>query len=87
MLIVSYILSSLSIIALREGGLQNYRPRFRAPFYPWVQIIAIIGFSFVLFEMGEEAFLISALLIVLGFSVYWFFCSCCLYLHENRSTL
>ena len=72
-LIVSYILSSLSIIVLRESRVQNYRPKFHSPFYPWVQIIAIIGFTFVLFEMGEEAFLISSLLVISGFSVYWFF--------------
>ena len=72
-LILSYVLSNLSNIVLRESGLQNYRPQFRAPLYPWVQIVGIVGFAFVLFQMGEEAFLISALLVLLGFCTYWFY--------------
>jgi basic amino acid/polyamine antiporter, APA family len=72
-LILSHILSNLSIIVLRESGVQNYRPLFRAPLYPWVQIVGILGLSFIAFEMGETAFLISALLITIGFGAYWFF--------------
>ena len=72
-LILSYILSNLSIIVLRESRVQNYRPTFRAPLYPWVQIAGIIGLVFVLVEMGEEAFLISAVLVVLGFVTFWFY--------------
>lgn len=72
-LILSYILSNLSIIVLRESGLQNYRPQFRAPLYPWIQILGIVGFAFIILEMGEGAFLISALLIAAGFAIYWFY--------------
>jgi APA family basic amino acid/polyamine antiporter len=72
-LILTNILASLSLIALRESRLQNYRPKFRAPLYPWVQIAGILGFLFILFEMGVEAYTISALLVVVGFCLYWFY--------------
>jgi amino acid transporter/mannitol/fructose-specific phosphotransferase system IIA component (Ntr-type) len=72
-LILTNLLSCLSVIILRESGLQNYRPGFRAPLYPWLQIAGIVGFSFILLEMGEEAFLISALLVLGGFCTYWFY--------------
>ena len=72
-LILTNILANASIIVLRESRLQNYRPKFRSPFYPWVQVGGIIGFAFILFEMGVEAFAISALLVVLGFCLYWFY--------------
>lgn len=72
-LILGYILSNLSVIVLRESGLQNYRPKFRTPLYPWVQIAGIVGFAFILFQMGQEAFLMSMLLISVGFAVYWFY--------------
>jgi len=72
-LILGYILSNLSVIVLRESGLQNYRPKFRTPLYPWVQIAGIVGFAFMLFQMGQEAFLMSMLLISVGFAVYWFY--------------
>ena len=72
-LIMSYILSNVSVIVLRESRLQNYRPLFRSPLYPWVQIAGIVGLAFVIFEMGETSFIISALLIVVAFSIYWFY--------------
>ena len=71
--VLGYILASLSVIVLRESGLQNYRPSFRTPLYPWVQLVTILGLSFVVLEMGEHAFLITALVIVLAFSLYWFY--------------
>jgi len=72
-LIVSYALSNLSVVVLRESGVQNYRPRFRAPLYPWLQGAGIIGFGFVIVEMGEAAFAVSASLVAVGFLVYWIY--------------
>ncbi|MFP4053877.1 MAG: amino acid permease [Phycisphaerae bacterium] len=72
-LILANILSCLSVVVLRESRLQNYRPSFRSPLYPWVQIAGIIGLGFVLVEMGEEAYLISAGLVLAGFLVFWFY--------------
>jgi APA family basic amino acid/polyamine antiporter len=72
-LILSYMLSTLSVVIMRESRLQNYRPKFRAPLYPWLQIAAVLGFGFLLFEMGGDALLISAGLVVAAFLVYWFY--------------
>ncbi|HEQ60369.1 MAG TPA: amino acid permease, partial [Firmicutes bacterium] len=66
-LMLTYILSCLAVIVLRESGLQNYRPAFKSPLYPWLQIVGILGLSFVLFELGTEAYLISAALILAAF--------------------
>jgi amino acid transporter/mannitol/fructose-specific phosphotransferase system IIA component (Ntr-type) len=71
--VLGYVLASSSVIVLRESGLQNYRPSFRTPLYPWVQLITIIGFAFVVLEMGEHAFAVTAALIIMGFCVYWFY--------------
>lgn len=72
-LILTNMFSLLSVIILRESRLQNYRPIFHAPLYPWLQVAGLVGFAFVLLEMREEAFFISAGLAILGFSVYWFY--------------
>lgn len=72
-LILTTILSCLSVIILRESHLQNYQPTFRTPFYPWMQIVGILGPGFLIFEMGGEALLITFILILCGFSVYWFY--------------
>lgn len=72
-LILTYTFSCLSIIVLRESRLQNYQPRFRAPLYPFIQIIGIVGFAFLLFEMGRTALAASSILIISGLFVYWFY--------------
>ena len=72
-LILTNLLSCTSVIILRESRLQNYQPRFRAPLYPWLQIFGIVGFCFLIIEMGREALLISCLLIVVAIFVYWFY--------------
>jgi len=72
-LILTYILSCVSLIVLRESGLQNYQPAFKAPLYPWLQIGGSIGFGFALFAMGIIAYAITSALILSGFLVYWFY--------------
>ncbi|MBN1421451.1 MAG: amino acid permease [Planctomycetes bacterium] len=70
---LNFILSNLSVIVLRESNLQGYRPEFRAPLYPWLQIVGIVGLAFVILEMGEIAFAICTGLIAAGFCAYWFY--------------
>ncbi len=68
--IMNYILSNLSVIILRESKIQNYRPSFKAPLYPWTQIFAIFAFILLIFDMGLYPILISFSLILIGFFVY-----------------
>jgi amino acid transporter/mannitol/fructose-specific phosphotransferase system IIA component (Ntr-type) len=68
--IMNYILSNLSVIILRESKIQNYRPSFKAPLYPWTQILAIFAFIMLIFDMGLYPILISFGLIIFGFFVY-----------------
>ena len=72
-LILTYMLSCLAVVVLRESGLANYRPLFRSPLYPWVQVGGLLGLGFVLVELGVEAYAISAVLVLAAFLVFWFF--------------
>ncbi|BEQ13153.1 amino acid permease [Desulfoferula mesophila] len=72
-LILTYILANLCVIVLRESRLTNYRPSFKAPGYPWLQIAGALGFVVLLLEMGWEALIISLLLILSGLAFYWFY--------------
>jgi APA family basic amino acid/polyamine antiporter len=72
-LILTYTLSCLSVVILRESRLQNYQPRFRAPMYPWIQLAGICGLGLLLYEIGSTALLASLILIVSGLFVYWFY--------------
>ncbi|MFC1508345.1 amino acid permease [Candidatus Omnitrophota bacterium] len=72
-LIITFIISCLSVIIMRESRLQNYQPHFRSPLYPWIQIIGIVGFGFLIVEMGREALLATFSLISGGLFIYWFY--------------
>jgi amino acid transporter/mannitol/fructose-specific phosphotransferase system IIA component (Ntr-type) len=72
-LILGFILSCLCVIVLRESRVQNYRPSFRAPFYPFMQLIGILAFCLLIFELGLGAFLIFSVLFIIGVAGYWFY--------------
>ena len=72
-LILTYVFSCFALIILRESRLQNYQPKFQAPGYPYIQIIGIIGFGILLYQIGKAALVANLLLIIGGFFVYWFY--------------
>ncbi len=72
-LLLTYLFACFANIILRESGIQNYRPAFNAPLYPWLQIIGIIGYGVLLIMIGKEGLLASLILIIGGLFVYWFY--------------
>lgn len=72
-LILGFIFSCVCVIVLRESRIQNYRPGFHAPFYPYLQITGILGFSLLIIELGIEAYAICAVLLLAGFAIYMIF--------------
>lgn len=72
-LILTYMFSSIAVIVMRQSGVQNYRPRFKSPFYPFVQIAGILGFGLLLFEMGMEVLIIVLILISLAVTIYFIY--------------
>ncbi len=46
---------NLSVIILRETGPRWYRPTFRSPLYPWMQIAGMLGAVLLLTNMGTLA--------------------------------
>jgi len=72
-MISGYILSCLCVIIMRESDVQNYHPIFKTPYYPIPQIVGILGFSYIILEMGHEAYFIILGLLILSFIIYWFY--------------
>lgn len=72
-LIFTFIFSSLCVIIMRESKMKNYRPTFRTPLYPWMQIIGIFGCWLLVVNMGKEALFISSFLFAFGVGVFWFY--------------
>jgi len=69
--LILFILNNLSLIVMRESKIRNYRPTFRCPFYPWIQIIGIIGYIVLIVGMGKLPLLLTAGFIIFG--VVWYF--------------
>jgi basic amino acid/polyamine antiporter, APA family len=66
-LIMTYLFSCVAVIIMRQSGVQNYRPSFKSPIYPFLQLAGILGYTFLLFEMGIEVLII--ILILASFSI------------------
>jgi len=73
LVLLLFIFVNLSLIMMRESKLRYYRPSFHSPFYPYVQIAGIIGYGFLLFEMGTIPLIFVGCFIVAGLSWYWFY--------------
>ncbi|MDA3925744.1 MAG: amino acid permease [Kiritimatiellae bacterium] len=70
-ILLSNIFAHLSVIVMRESRIGNYRPTFKAPFYPWLQIAGIIAFTLLIINMGIQPILISLLFILAGVVLYF----------------
>jgi amino acid transporter len=71
--ILLFLFVIFSLIIMRESKIRHYRPKFRSPFYPWVQLAGIFGLVFLIFEMGLIPMILVGGFILFGFSWYWFF--------------
>jgi len=72
-LICTFMFSCLAIIIMHESKVQNYQPKFRSPFYPWVQILGIIGCGLLIFEMGKQSIIAFFVFIITGLFIHWFY--------------
>ena len=70
LMLILFMFVNLSVIIMRESKIINYRPIFKSPFYPWIQICALIAYSFLIFEMGKTPLIMSFSFI--GVSYAWF---------------
>lgn len=66
-----FLLATLSLIVMRESKVRHYRPTFRSPLYPWIQIFGIAGYGFLIFEMGVVPMLTVGIFIACGLAWYW----------------
>ncbi len=58
-MILMFIGVNVAVIVMRSSKLQSYQPVYRAPLYPWLQIISIILYVFLIFEMGLVPLLLT----------------------------
>lgn len=62
--LVLFALVSIAVIVMRESRIDSYKPGFRAPFYPWLQIVGIVISLWLISEMGALAIAFTAALLL-----------------------
>lgn len=70
-MILLFTMVNLSVIVIRQSKIANYKPTFKAPLYPVLQIFGILAYLFLIFKMGTFTFVIALIFIVL--SLVWYF--------------
>jgi len=73
LVLLLFIFINLSIVFMRESKIRHYRPSFRSPLYPWIQILGIMGYSFLIIEMGLTPLIFVGCFVSFGFCWYWFY--------------
>jgi len=83
MMLILFVLVNLSVLIMRGSGIQNYRPRYRSPLFPWVQLAGIGIYSMLIIELvallGLVPLITAGGFVVAG--VGWYF----LYVRRNIS--
>jgi basic amino acid/polyamine antiporter, APA family len=71
--VMMFIIVNACVIVLRETAVQWYRPAYKSPFYPWVQIFGILSGVILLFLLGGLAVSAALVIVLLGGLVYVFY--------------
>ncbi len=75
LILILFILVNASVIIMRESRIQSYRPKFKSPLYPYINIFAIIAYSALIIDMGKVPLLISAGFVALSIAWFWLYVS------------
>src|SRR6056297_556329 len=73
MLLLFFILDNLSLIIIRNIEFRNYKPTFKAPFFPYLQMFAIVVYLLLIYQMGAKILLMTIIAILLYLGCYYFY--------------
>ena len=62
---------NLTVVIMRESGIDSYDPGYRSPLYPGMQIFGLLGPLWLIAEMGRLPILFTFAMIALG--LVWYF--------------
>jgi len=61
MMLMLFVLVNLSVLVMRGSKIQNYRPLYVAPLYPWLQWAGIVAYVFLIVQMGTIPLTVTGL--------------------------
>lgn len=68
-----FVLINISVIVIRQSKMETYKPSFKTPLYPFMQIAGIIMYLVVIVQMGFTIIAIACSFIVLSLLWYVFY--------------
>jgi amino acid transporter/mannitol/fructose-specific phosphotransferase system IIA component (Ntr-type) len=71
MQIFLFMLTNVVVIVMRESRIHTYKPSFKSPLYPWMQILGTASMLFFLVMIGTDA-LIASSAVIFGGSIWYF---------------
>lgn len=71
--IIMFIIVSVTVIVLRELRVRWYKPGYKSPFYPYIQIFGILSGIYLLGAMGMIAVAAIVAISVPGVLIYFFY--------------
>ncbi len=72
-MVTMFILVNSCVIVLRETSAQWYKPPYRSPFYPFVQLFGIVSGVILLIFLGLGPFVAVISIFIVGLIIYRFF--------------
>ena len=72
-MVMSFMLVNTCVIILRETAVQWYKPSYRSPLYPFIQIFGILSGGILLILLGLIPLLSVFAIVVLGYVIYRFY--------------
>ena len=71
--VLMFMAENACVIVLRETAVQWYRPPYKSPLYPWMQIFGIVSGITLLIFLGALALIASLLIVLVGALVFLFY--------------
>ncbi|MEM1270160.1 MAG: APC family permease, partial [Bacteroidota bacterium] len=80
-----FVLLHVCVIVMRESRIKSYDPGYRSPLYPWMQIFGMVTSAALIFYMGWEAIVFSAVMV--GLCAGWYIVYAKGEVHEDSALL
>ncbi len=68
--VLMFVSVNLAVIVFRETNAQWYRPKYKSPLYPFIQVFGILSGLFLLAFLGSQALLSVLAVFIIGFFVF-----------------
>ena len=78
-MLLLFIFDNLSLIIIRYSRVRNYRPSFKAPLFPLLQLFAIASYIYLIIEMGSKTLLLMGLFLMFTLGAYLIFARKCVH--------